>query len=103
MALTKEESRRRWAELRALVCEWDPIGVMEDPDWPRDEYDGMLGPLLRLLESGASESDIACHLRTEITEHFGLSAQHYDFAATAAKIRSWFLETWASRQMNGNG
>ena len=95
MALSKEQSRRRWSELRGLVCEWDPFGVMGDPTWPRDEYDCMLGPLLRLLESGASESDIDCYLRTEITEHFGLSPQNYDFASAATRIRSWFLEGWA--------
>ena len=27
-ALAKPESRERWSQLRALICEWDPIGVL---------------------------------------------------------------------------
>ena len=34
--LDKAESRKRWAELRDLWNEFDPIGVMDFPDWPRD-------------------------------------------------------------------
>ena len=49
--LTKEQSRARWAEVRALWCDWDPIGVMPsaESDWPLDEYDAYLGQTLRLL------------------------------------------------------
>jgi len=88
--LSKEQSRLRWSELRGMLCQWDPIGVMDDPKWPRDEYDCMIGPLLRLLESGSSAKDIAAYLRAQITEHFGLSPEHYDFASIARQIRSWF-------------
>ena len=56
-ALSKEQSRVRWAELRRLLCEWDPIGVMDDPEWPRDEYDCMIGPVLRLLEERVGNRD----------------------------------------------
>ena len=41
--LSKEQSRERWAGIRALFCQWDPIGVMDDSEWPRDEYDCMWG------------------------------------------------------------
>jgi hypothetical protein len=67
-SLSKVQSRARWSELRALLCEWDPIGVMSEPEWPRDEYDCMVAPIMRLLEVGASEENIAGYLRTEITE-----------------------------------
>ena len=99
--LSKEQSRAQWSELRALMCEWDPIGVMGDPDWPRDEYDCMVGPVMRLLESDASDADIAAYLRGEIADHFGLSPEHYDFQSVARRTRAWFQERWAAPQNAG--
>jgi len=84
------------AQLRALMCEWDTIGVMGDTDWPRDEYDCLVGPLLTLLHSEASTEEIARYLRKEIDEHFGLSADNYDFTAVAERVRRWFDRGWRS-------
>ena len=94
--LSKEQSSERWAEVLALLCAWDPIGVMEDPEWPRDEYDCMVGGTMRMIESGASVVDIAGYLRAEITDHFGMSPEHYDFTCIAERTRSWFQERWAT-------
>jgi hypothetical protein len=93
--LTKSESRKRWSEIRDLLNEWDPIGVMGLSDWPRDEYECLAGPLLRLLEGGARQGDVADYLRNEIEEHFGLDPSHYDFQAVAARLQAWFSERWA--------
>jgi hypothetical protein len=93
-ALTKRELRERSSQLRALICEWDPIGVMDDPDWPRDEYDCLVGPLLTLLQSGAADDSIAGYLRKEIVEHFGLSPDAYDLLAVAWRFRAWFDQGW---------
>jgi hypothetical protein len=101
LPLSKEQSRLRWSELRALFCEWDPIGVMVDPEWPRDEYDCMVGPVMRLLETGASDAEIADYLRSEITDHFGLSAEHYDCPSVALRTRSWFQSRWATPPIAG--
>lgn len=92
--LLKREIRARSAELRALMCEWDPIGVMDDPNSPRDEYDCLVGPLLTLLDSGASKEEIARYLRKEVDEHFGLSADNYDFTSVAECVRRWFDHRW---------
>jgi hypothetical protein len=43
----KIQSRERWSQIRALWREFDPIGVSQFPDSPRDEYDFYLGPTLR--------------------------------------------------------
>jgi len=51
------------AQLRALMCEWDPIGVMNDPDWSRDEYDCLVGPLPTRRASEASKEEIMRYLR----------------------------------------
>jgi hypothetical protein len=95
-ALSKGELRDRSAQLRALLCKWDPIGVMGDPDWPRDKYDCLVGPLLTLLAPEASEEEIARYLRNEIEEHFGLPARDYDFTAVAERVRRWFDRGWRS-------
>ena len=95
-ALSKRELRERLTQLRGLMCEWDPIGVMDDPEWPRDEYDCLVGPLLTLLDSGASKEEIARYLRQEIDEHFGLTADNYDFTAVADRVRRWFDHGWHS-------
>ena len=45
-----------------LVTNWDPIGVMDDPEWPRDEYDSYIGEIYNFLARGESEEFIARHL-----------------------------------------
>jgi hypothetical protein len=95
-ALSKRELRERSAQLRGLVREWDPIGVMNEPGWPRDEYDCLVGPLLTLLGSGASEEGIARYLRKEIDEHFGLAPDNYDLTEVARRLRRWFDHGWRS-------
>jgi len=73
MRSSKVELRERYRELRELVNRWDPIGVMDDPEWPRDEYECLVGPVLRRLEEGAPVSALAAFPRGELTDHFGLS------------------------------
>ena len=90
MPLSRRELKQRSSELNALMHDWDPIGVMRDPNWPRDEYEWLVGPLLTLLESGATEAEIGSRLRKEIVEYLGLSPEHYDFPAMGARVRVWF-------------
>lgn len=45
-----------------LLRQWDPIGINEVPE-AADEYDSYIGGVYDLLEQGASEADIANHLR----------------------------------------
>ena len=100
MRLSKEQSRKRYSEMRELWAEWDPIGVfsLEDP-WPRDEYDAYLGPTLRHLESGASIKVLEEYLAFVELEHMGLSntkkaaAQRLLFAA---RLREWFEKYWTA-------
>jgi len=94
MALSKSESSQRFSQLNALMCDWDPIGVMGFPDWPRDEYHCLVGPVLTLLDSGATQHKIAAYLEQEIVEHFGCSPEHHDFEATAARVKAWFDRAW---------
>jgi hypothetical protein len=95
MRLSKEQSRQRWGELRQILCEWDPIGVMEDAGWPRDEYDAYVGPILRYLEEGAPEEAISGYLDFVVTEAMGLSVARSASREFAARIAAWFRERWA--------
>jgi hypothetical protein len=96
MPLSKQESRERFAQLNALLFEWDPIGV--GPDGPTDEYECLAGPLMRLLESRATQPQIVAYLKNELDEHFGLDANNYDIEAVAARVRAWFDRSWASSE-----
>ena len=57
-----------------LVNDWDPIGVMDDPEWPRDEYDAYVGQVYSLLERGESAEFVARHLCFVEDKQMGLGA-----------------------------
>ena len=88
MALSKQELRERVPQLNALLFEWDPIGV--GPDGPQDEYHCLVGPLMTMLDSGATERELASYLEKEIVGHFGLQPNKNDIEAVAARVRAWF-------------
>ena len=102
MKLTKEESRRRWAEIRALWGQWDPIGVAPFDGGPQDEYDAYLGPSLRLLEESAPASEIAEYLAYIVGDYMGLGEQGVSYAKPlefAEKLKDWYAESWADRSI----
>jgi hypothetical protein len=96
MHLTKEQSRKRWAELRDLVVGWDPLGLIHIGS-PRDEYDCLLGPLMRYLEQRAPDGIISSYLQHEFSGHFGVSAYPSEAERTrfAQTVRAWFAEHWS--------
>ena len=63
--LSKSEMRQRGRELRAMLNEWDPIGVSGLGD-ATDEYDCLLWPLMRMLEENSSVEVLAAYLTTEL-------------------------------------
>jgi len=96
--LSKELSRQRYSELRDLWCDWDPIGVMDQPDWPRDEYDTYVGRSMRLLESGASDQEFLEYLEYIVGEYIGLGQAGIDYNRPAEfikKMRSGYESKWA--------
>src|SRR5690242_1931067 len=96
--MTAEEHslrRRRWSELRSILDEWDSIGILQNADAPRDEYDCLTGPLLRLLEDSATTPELVAFLRAEIAEQFGLNPEHHDFEAIARRVKTWFEASYA--------
>ena len=101
--LDKAASRRRWAEARKIVCDWDPIGVMDNPTWPRDEYDCIIGPVLRLLERDASIEELQAYLEKELTEHFGIGYVDADVQRVSKTLKSWFSDNWRETRTPGGG
>jgi hypothetical protein len=97
MKLNKQESRKRRKEIRDLWCQWDPIGVMSDSDWPRDEYDSYLGPSLRYLEQNASLEEIVAYLSYIVGEYMGLGQTGVDASKPrnfAIKLKAWYSTNW---------
>jgi hypothetical protein len=80
-------------ELRELLYEWDPIGVSQEPNWPADEYDGLLDPLRERLEAGATAGELAIFLEAHVSDHMGLNPDPDREERFAARIVDW----WGAR------
>jgi hypothetical protein len=57
---------------QTLMQYWDPIGVAGVPG-AQDEYDSYIGPVYRLLSSGASDAELVDYLYKTETETMGLT------------------------------
>ncbi len=93
--LSKEESRQRWAELRDLWNQYDPIGVMGYPNSPKDEYDSYVGWTMRCLEQNVSLNDIVDNIEEIVREGMGLS--HFDRNEAnlyAQRMIDWYRDKW---------
>ena len=101
--LSKEESRVRYGEGRALWNEFDPIGVFQiDEDWPKDEYDSYIGPTLRLVIDGRAVTEIESYVRSVVHEHMGLSETEQGNEAIrefARKFSEWYQKHWAGTEL----
>ncbi|KRV48856.1 hypothetical protein AQ490_23650 [Wenjunlia vitaminophila] len=73
--------------LRFLLNEWDPIGVAE---LVQDEYDCMIGPLLRRLWRGADRTGISAYLWNEMEQHFGLDPATLEVERMADRVVTWW-------------
>ena len=87
--MVDQTARQRQRELRRLLIEWDPIGVM--PGAPSDEYDCLLG-LLGQLQRGDEPDRLSRYLRRQLTHHFGLGSDQSHPEQFAEKVFAWY---WA--------
>ena len=93
--LEKTAMRQRGRELRAILNEWDPIGVMGPDAKPGDdEYDDLLWPVMRLLEGGASAGDLARYLVKKLDEDYGLNVGESKLQGVSSSIKEWFERNW---------
>jgi hypothetical protein len=77
-------------ELRALLYEWDPVGVSQEPDWPADEYDELLDPLRERLAAGASAGELAIFLESHVAGHIGLQPDPDREERFAERLVAWW-------------
>src|SRR4051794_10855499 len=88
--ISKERSREIRVEIRHVFNDvWDPIRVMSDPTWPRDEYDGYIGRMFELLMAHASDTEINDYL-IWVVDGMGMDASrssHQDVIAALRRIR----------------
>lgn len=82
----KREAKSQMVDVRALLMEWDPIGVA---DGSEDEYDCLIGPLLSHLRDGADAVFLRDWIARERVNHFGLSPDLGADRALADALVSW--------------
>ena len=71
--MDKYDARKIKIELRKiLLSDWDPIGIADVPQ-ASDEYDGYLGTIFHLIDTGSTEKEIAKHLFDVEKNHLGFS------------------------------
>ena len=91
MRLTAQQLRVRYRELRDLVNSWDPVGLIADGA-PINEYDCLVGPILRCLEGHQPASSIAEYLKREFGDRFGVPLR--DPENFAAQAIAWYSQRW---------
>jgi hypothetical protein len=74
-----------------MVNAWDPVGLLE-MGAPPDEYDCVVGDVLRALERGDSPERLAGFLVTHIGEHFGSAPRNP--GSFAAQAVAWYSARW---------
>jgi len=78
-------------ELRYLLNRWDPIGVYDEAlDFPPDEYDCLLAPLLTRLARWDSRAELSEFLWREIEDHFGLDPVRCGTDMFADRLLAWY-------------
>ena len=93
--LTRTELRQRWAELRELVNAWDPVGFIAIGA-PPNEYEDVVGPLMRWLEADMGASAIAAQLEKLFREDYELTPR--DVAAFAERAVYWYTLRWPASE-----
>jgi hypothetical protein len=68
-----------------LYYVWDPIGVSSAPA-TRDEYEGYVPHVLKLLLGNSSADSIANHLNSIATQNMGLGQQDNEHSFVVAEL-----------------
>ena len=86
----RAQFRKREVQLRELWNAFDPIGVMDDPEWPRDEYDRYLPHTPRLLMDKAGAVAIARWIANVAEDEMHMPVGHQAAMDFARKLEAWF-------------
>src|SRR2546430_13835893 len=86
MTTREERAHEIQAQIREILLrDWDPIGVRDEAR-ARDEYDGYIGGVYRLLASGAAPQSVAEHLAHVEAEQTGLGVSADKLMDVATKL-----------------
>jgi len=73
-----------------ILCEWDPLDLMRDPDWSRDEYDNYIPAITLQLDKNTDENELANLLNKITNEYMCISTSEDNNILTAKKlIKHW--------------
>lgn len=86
--MSRRDGKTRTRQVRALLLDWDAIGVA---DTSPDEYDCMIGPLLRQLHDGTDAAALTRWIDAERAEHFGLDPDLSADRKLAGRLLTWWL------------
>jgi hypothetical protein len=89
----RDRTRESQKQVRAILMEWDPIGVSDAPE-AADEYDFMISPLMHLLYDGTDEQE----LLGRITFHRDYMGLGEDTIGADRQIAANLLHWWAARR-----
>ena len=74
-----------------MVNTWDPVGLIA-MGAPLDEYDCVVGHVMRVLERKDSPEQLTTFLAAHIAEHFGLAPS--DPGPFARQAVAWYASRW---------
>ena len=83
-------------KVMALLRKWDPIGVLDDPEWSDDEYNMYAAPIVRMLDAGISEKELFDHMRRIVQERMEISCDKKKTEQTAHELVE-FWKDWKQR------
>ncbi len=86
----REMYDRLAAAVRQVLIEWDPIGVLSDPDWPDDEYDTYVPAICSALINFDDICVVETKLNSIVEMNMGMGQQRIrnkDFAQKLWKLK----------------
>jgi hypothetical protein len=86
----KAQFLRQEAAVRELWNAFDPIGVMEDAEWPRDEYDLYVPHTLKLLADRVGTLVIADYIENVTGNRMGMPVSREAAVKFARKLEEWY-------------
>lgn len=74
-----------------MLNRWDPIAIYDEAlNFPPDEYDCLIGPLITRLARDESRANLSEYLWNQIEDHFGLDPVRCGTDLFADRLLAWY-------------
>jgi hypothetical protein len=90
------KSKESITTVSEILCEWDPIDLMRDPEWPRDEYDNYILAITLQLDKNRDENELANLLKAIANDYMCQSTNNDENLLIAKKL----IKHWHSYAIN---